>query len=93
VKWIVFEDMHIQNIAVHPQHQRRGLGRYLLEEAFEYGKGLGAKFVELEVRESNRAAQRLYDATGFKIIGKRKRYYSKPREDALLYQKNLDDQD
>ena len=93
VKWVVFDHMHIQNIAVRPEHQRRGLGRYLLEEALERGKRLGAKFVQLEVRESNRAAQRLYDFMGFRQVGKRKRYYSHPHEDALLYQKNFDKKD
>jgi ribosomal-protein-alanine N-acetyltransferase len=93
VKWVVFDYMHIQNIAVHPEHQRRGLGRFLLEEALMRGKRLGAKFVQLEVRESNLAAQRLYISMGFRKVGKRKRYYSNPREDALLFQKNYGEKD
>jgi ribosomal-protein-alanine N-acetyltransferase len=93
VKWVVFDLMHIQNIAVHPEHQRQGLGRYLLEEALVRGKRLGAKSVLLEVRESNLAAQRLYDSMGFRKVGKRKRYYSHPREDALIYQKDFDKKD
>lgn len=93
VKWVVFDHMHIQNIAVHPEHQKRGLGRYLLEEALVRGRRLGAKSVQLEVRESNVAAQHLYDSMGFRKVGKKKRYYSHPREDALLYQKNFDDKD
>lgn len=93
VKWVVFEHMHIQNIAVHPQHQRQGLGRFLLEEALRFGRGMQATSVQLEVRESNLAAQRLYDAFGFERVGKRPRYYSNPREDAILYQKDFLDCD
>jgi ribosomal-protein-alanine N-acetyltransferase len=93
VKWVVSERMHIQNIAVHPWHQQRGLGRFLLEEAMQCGRRAHAKIVQLEVRESNHAAQRLYDSFGFKRVGIRKRYYSNPREVAILYEKNFLDCD
>ena len=89
VMWVVFEDIHIQNIAVHPQHQRRGLGRYLLEDAQEAGSRTGARGVLLEVRESNTVARRLYISMGFREAGKRRGYYSCPEEDAILYQKDL----
>jgi ribosomal-protein-alanine N-acetyltransferase len=89
VKWVVFEHMHIQNIAVHPQHQRRGLGRFLLEDAMSSGRRVNVATVQLEVRESNRPAQRLYESLGFRRVGTRARYYSNPREDAILYEKDL----
>mgnify|MGYP002582415600 FL=1 len=41
----------------------------------------------LEVRESNLAARRLYEKNGFEIVGKRKNYYEKPAEDAILMSK------
>ncbi len=89
VKWVVDEDLHIQNIAVHPLHQRRGLGRYLLEDAMETGRRTGAQKASLEVRVSNRVAERLYESLGFRRVGKRKGYYSLPPEDANIYEKDL----
>jgi ribosomal-protein-alanine N-acetyltransferase len=47
--------------------------------------------VLLEVRESNAAAQRLYLSAGFKQTGRRKGYYTRPAEDAILYQRELCD--
>lgn len=92
VKWVVFEWIHIQNIAVHPAHLRRGLGRYLLDDAILGGRRVGAIKALLEVRESNTAARQLYLSTGFKEVGRRKSYYRKPNEDAILFEKDpLDD--
>ena len=41
----------------------------------------------LEVRESNTNARQLYVSMGFREVGKRKRYYSRPREHAIQYRK------
>ena len=38
VTWVVFNELHVQNVAVHPQHRGRGLGRFLVEEALELGR-------------------------------------------------------
>ncbi len=89
IAWVVFEHIHIQNLAVHPEHRRRGLGRRLLLEALEEGRTRGATSALLEVRRSNEAAQNLYRDLGFLPAGTRREYYSKPREDALLFRKEL----
>jgi ribosomal-protein-alanine N-acetyltransferase len=89
VVWIVFEHVHIQNLAVHPAHRRQGLGRLLLQRALEEGRARGASAALLEVRRSNDAAQRLYRSLGFVETGTRRDYYSRPREDALLFRKDL----
>ena len=89
VAWIVFEHIHIQNVAVHPVHRRQGLGRRLLMRALEEGRVRGAASALLEVRRSNEAAQSLYRAVGFLDAGTRRDYYSQPREDALLFRKEL----
>ena len=89
VAWILFEHVHIQNLAVHPAHRRGGLGRRLLERAIEEGRARGARAALLEVRRSNAAAQNLYRALGFVEAGTRRQYYSQPREDALLFRKEL----
>ncbi len=89
VAWIVFEHIHIQNLAVHPEHRRRGLGRFLLLQALEEGRSSGATSALLEVRRSNAPAQNLYRTLGFEETGTRRDYYSLPREDALIFRKDL----
>jgi len=89
VAWIVFEHIHIQNLAIHPEHRRQGLGRRLLLLALEEGRARGASAALLEVRRSNEAARNLYRELGFFEAGTRRDYYSRPREDALLYRKEL----
>ena len=91
IPWIVFEELHIQNVAVHPLHRGRGLGRHLVEEALELGKRSGCRVALLEVRESNAIARSLYVSMGFREAGKRRRYYSHPQEHAIVYQKSLKD--
>jgi ribosomal-protein-alanine N-acetyltransferase len=91
IPWIVFEELHIQNVAVHPLHRGRGLGRHLVEEALELGKRSGCRVALLEVRESNAIARALYVSMGFREGGRRPKYYSHPQEHAIVYQKNLKD--
>lgn len=82
--WHILDEIHISNIAVHPEFQRRGLGRrlliHLLEEAFDRE----ASKASLEVRRSNIPAQNLYRTFGFSIVTVRKNYYSDEGEDALV---------
>lgn len=82
--WIVSDEMHILNLAVHPQHRRQGIARALLLEAIDQGKGWGARTIWLEVRPSNTPARALYESVGFKEMGRRHHYYEDTREDALL---------
>jgi ribosomal-protein-alanine N-acetyltransferase len=89
VTWIVFEHLHIQNVAVHPQHRRQGLARLLLLLALVEGLSREATTALLEVRRSNVEAQGLYRDLGFREAGERKDYYSSPREDAIVYQREL----
>ncbi len=74
----------ILNFAVRPNARRTGIGSKLLEEALDWSKRSCAKRVMLEVRESNFAAQSFYARHGFRIVGRRGRYYSNPTEEALL---------
>lgn len=82
--WVILDEAHITNVAVHPEHRGCRVGeilvRYLLREASE----LGASHATLEVRLSNLVAQRLYRKLGFIIVGVRKGYYVDNNEDALL---------
>ena len=82
--WLIADEAHISNIALHPDHRRRGLGRKLLTRLLGQAVERGAAKATLEVRPSNEAAQRLYDSFGFKMIAVRKNYYTDEREDALI---------
>jgi ribosomal-protein-alanine N-acetyltransferase len=78
-------EWELENIAVEAVYQRRGLGGQLITAVIKEAKNSNAKFIFLEVRESNSAAKRLYQRCGFQQYGRRKSYYSDPPEDAVLY--------
>jgi ribosomal-protein-alanine N-acetyltransferase len=82
--WVVLDEMHILNLAVHPQLRRRGIARLLLAEGLAQARTLGAELAWLEVRPSNIAARALYESFGFREVGRRPRYYDDTQEDALL---------
>ena len=82
--WKVLDEMHINNLAVHPTCRRRGLGRRLLASVMASAAAMGVRRATLEVRRSNLPAQRLYAAAGFRVAGVRAGYYTQPVEDALV---------
>ncbi len=82
--WMVFDELHINSLAVDIPWRRRGLARRLLAEVFRDALGAGARSATLEVRQSNTAARRLYEGLGFLVEGVRRDYYREPREDALI---------
>ena len=83
----VLDEGEIGNIAVAPEHRRCGVGAALLGALFAESERRGAAVLRLEVRGSNLAARRLYEKNGFETVGKRKNYYEKPAEDAILMSK------
>jgi len=76
---------HITTIAVHPRWRGRGLGKYILLMAIQQAARHPIRFVTLEVRASNRVAQRLYTGVGFRFVGVQRGYY-RDGEDAWLMQ-------
>ena len=84
IYWQVGEEVQIANIAIHPEYRRLGIAEVVLHSVLDRIRADGARFVLLEVRPSNEAAQKLYAKLGFKRLGLRKGYYTKPPEDALL---------
>ncbi len=82
--WIVLDEIHISNIAIHPTYQRQGFGRMLLAHLLEEAVARGASQASLEVRRLNMAAQKLYRGFGFRVVTVRKNYYADTREDALI---------
>jgi len=77
-------EAHILNIAVDPAYQRRGYGRALLYAILNHAAEREESRAVLEVRESNLRAQELYQSVGFQVVGRRKNYYERRREDALI---------
>lgn len=84
-------ECHILNLCVHPDWQRRQLGRKMLRRLLAHARRSGADTAFLEVRASNRAALALYAAEGFCEIGVRRGYYpaTRGREDAIVMGKPL----
>ena len=69
--WLMVDEAHITTFGVHPEWRRQGIGRRLLLRLLELAIELGARRMTLEVRVSNRAAQALYRAYGFEVVGRR----------------------
>jgi len=82
--WVIFDEGHITNVAVHPLFRNRGIGSLLLTRLAEVCREHDVKFLTLEVRRSNLAAQNLYYKHGFVHMGVRRRYYLDNNEDALI---------
>ncbi len=82
--WLVFDEVHINNVAMRPWFRGQGIGTALLRRVLEEARRLGARRATLEVRASNERARRLYERLGFHVAGVRRSYYSDPVEDALI---------
>ncbi|MEX1185105.1 MAG: ribosomal protein S18-alanine N-acetyltransferase [Gemmatimonadaceae bacterium] len=83
----VAEEAELLNLAVAGDSRRSGIGSSLLRSLLEVAARDGVTMVYLEVRESNAAARGLYAAHGFVEVGRRRRYYQRPEEDALILQR------
>lgn len=82
--WLILEEAHITTLAVPPAFRRQHIAERMLVHVIDHCKELGTKWMTLEVRKSNVAAQRLYEKYGFKSLGQRRRYYQDNNEDALV---------
>jgi len=81
----ILDVTHLLNITVRPELRGKGTGSALLKNALEELKSIMPNVnLTLEVREANMPAIKLYEKFGFRIIGRRKKYYQKPDDDALL---------
>ena len=88
--WEIGHEIHITNLAVHPEWRRRGVGRRLLAFAMAESKARGVTLAFLEVRPSNAQAVKLYESLHFQVIGRRTGYYFDTGEDALVMEARLD---
>ena len=80
----VLDEGSITNVAVAPEWRRRGVADALLLDLERRARTLALAFLTLEVRSGNAPAIALYEKHGYKVVGRRKNYYEKPVEDALL---------
>ena len=87
-RWLVADECHVLNIAVHPEHRRFGLGAELLGSTILEAREKSADLVTLEVRRSNLAARCLYRKFDFEERRLRRHYYG-PGEDAIVMELRL----
>lgn len=86
---ISYGEADMMNVAVSPDHRRKGIGEKLILALMEELKARECVSLALEVRASNAPAIALYEKLGFGQIGLRKNYYRNPKEDALILRKEL----
>jgi [ribosomal protein S18]-alanine N-acetyltransferase len=82
--WRMYDEAHVTTIGVRHDLQHQGYGRIIFAGLVQAAYDLGAKWVTLEVRASNDGAMRMYENFGFKVIGRRKGYYTDNGEDAIV---------
>lgn len=82
--YTVLDEGYVTNIGVLPDFRRQGLGAKIVNKLIDFSKEKSLSFLSLEVRVSNIAAIELYKGFEFKEAGKRKNFYSNPKEDALI---------
>ena len=84
----IIDEADISNIVVHKDFRNQHIGSYLLEALLSLAISLNIKTINLEVRESNVPAIKLYESFGFEVCGLRKKYYNNS-ENAILMKKIL----
>lgn len=89
--WLVEQEGHVLNLAVHPQHRGQRIGTRLLGFGVEFCRKQGVQLITLEVRRSNYKAISLYRNFQFQPQGIRRRYYTDSGEDAIIMGLNLGD--
>lgn len=81
---VVMDEGYIDNVAVRKAYRRNGVASALLDVFIRFAQAHELAFLTLEVRASNEAAIALYTRHGFEEAGRRKNYYSDPKEDAII---------
>ena len=88
-RWLIADECHVLNVAVHPDSRRLGIGAVLISEAITEARSTGAGVVTLEVRRSNLPARQLYRKFEFEERRLRRHYYG-PGEDAIIMELHFD---
>ena len=87
--WHLEDQLEVANFAVSPDYRSKGIGEKLMKRILSEAKERACKSIILSVRESNKTAINLYTKFGFVEVGRRKKYYRLPTEDALTMVKTL----
>ena len=82
--WRMYDEAHVTTIGVRHDLQHQGYGRVVFAGLVQAAYDMGAKWITLEVRTTNENAMRMYEGFGFKVIGRRKGYYTDNGEDAIV---------
>lgn len=82
--YVVLDESHVTNVAVHPDYRGLRLGRRLMDALVWAAIRRGAVLMDLEVRSKNTVAQQLYTSMGFREVGRRPGYYDLPKDDAII---------
>jgi len=90
IAFAVGEDAELLNVAVESKFRGKGLAGQMLDAVLIELGGCGVRTAFLEVRESNSAARALYGSRGFTEIDRRRNYYRRPVEDALVMRRTLE---
>ena len=83
----VMDEADMMNLAVDEKYRRMGIGKALVDQLVERLQERCVRSLTLEVRVSNQPAISLYESMGFLVVGRRPKYYQKPKEDALILRK------
>ena len=87
-RWRVTDEVHLLNVAVHPERRGLGHGRALVAAVVAEAEAARGRVVYLEVRAGNVIARRLYRQLGFRDLGVRRGYYG-PGQDAVVIELRL----
>lgn len=82
--WIIAGEGQITNVAVHPNYRGKGYGNKVMKALIDHLNSKECYDITLEVRESNKIAQNLYESLGFKNEGIRKNFYADNKESAVI---------
>jgi ribosomal-protein-alanine N-acetyltransferase len=82
--WKMHDEAHVTTVGVRRNDQGRGFGLALMLALIDRAYRLDTRWVTLEVRASNFGAMALYEKLGFKVIGRRRGYYTDDGEDAVV---------
>lgn len=87
--WLIMDEGHILNVAIHPEYRNKGFGSLLIKFSLDYLVKNSGKVMTLEVRKSNIHAIALYRKFGFRVVNIRKNYYISNREDAFVMEREF----